>query len=255
MSLILNKLVQTQDGTFTLRHPDYDEEFHSNKGARFEANSLYMDASGFRRHLRDTDDPRSLAVLDVGLGLGYNALATIESWMQGKGAQDLLLISLEQTADLVAAVADPSCAWKQGWSSHWQVWSAALQDELRWQATFTHPQSSRTLRWQVLVGDAREADLSSFAFDYIWQDAFSPRKNPELWSIAWFEKLCASSHPSVQLVTYSVARMVRDHMEAAGWMQERVKTPQAQSGEGTGKKQWLLARLRLSQAQENLSTI
>lgn len=247
MTLTLDELVVTQDGTITLRHPDYDEDFHSIKGARFEADSLYMEASGFRSYLQTTASAETLGVLDVGLGLGYNALMTIECWMLGQGTQDLDLISLEHTPELVRSLADPACAWKEGWPETWKSWSQSLEkktDEELWTAVVQHPRSDKKLRWQVLVGDARDANLSVWTFHYIWQDAFSPKKNPELWSVEWFEKLRAVSDPAVQLVTYSVARLVRDHLEAASWTQERVKTPQAKSGEGTGKKQWLLARLK-----------
>ncbi|WP_141731193.1 MnmC family methyltransferase [Oligoflexus tunisiensis] len=245
MAVSLNDLVVTQDGTLTLRHPAYDEEFHSIKGARFEADSLYMEASGFRSHVLASD--QTLGVLDVGLGLGYNALMTLECWMQGSGSHDLQLVSLEHTPELVAALADPQCNWKEGWSEDWKLWSQSLQQDPEtgnWKARVQHPCSGRFFHWLVLVGDARLADLSALTFHYIWQDAFSPKKNPELWSVEWFEKLRAVSHPTVQLVTYSVARMVRDNLEGASWSQERMKTPQAQSGEGTGKKQWLRAWLR-----------
>jgi tRNA U34 5-methylaminomethyl-2-thiouridine-forming methyltransferase MnmC len=246
MTVSLDELVVTQDGSMTMRHPEYDEEFHSIKGARFEADSLYMEASGFRSRLMISEASDTLDVLDVGLGLGYNALMTLECWMQGGGLQDLNLVSLEHTPELVRSLADPLCGWKQGWPDEWKTWSQRLHKIAgtdNWTADFEHPHSGKKMNWLVLVGDARAADLSAYTFHYIWQDAFSPKKNPELWSIAWFEKLRAASHPTVQLVTYSVARLVRDHLEAASWIQERVKTPQARNGEGSGKKQWLLARL------------
>jgi tRNA U34 5-methylaminomethyl-2-thiouridine-forming methyltransferase MnmC len=247
MTRMLDELVVTQDGTITLRHPAYDEDFHSIKGARFEADSLYMEASGFRSHLTTSTSAGTLGVLDVGLGLGYNALMTIECWSEGLGAQDLDLISLEHTPQLVQSLTDPACAWKEGWPATWKNWSQSLEKKTNneaWTATFQHPLSGKKLSWRVLVGDARHADLSPWTFHYIWQDAFSPKKNPELWSVEWFEKLRAASDPSVRLVTYSVARIVRDHLEAAAWTQERLKTPQAQSRDGTGKKQWLLAQLK-----------
>lgn len=247
MNVSLDELVMTQDGTITLRHPVYDEEFHSIKGARFEADSLYMEASGFRSHLVATESIETLGVLDVGLGLGYNALMTIECWMQGRGTQDLNLVSLEHTPELVVALAEAGCPWKEGWSDAWKLWSQSLQKKAEtdeWAATFQHPRTGKKLSWLVMVGDARLADLSAWTFHYIWQDAFSPKKNPELWSVEWFEKLRAVSHPTVQLVTYSVARLVRDHLEVASWTQERVKTPQAKNGEGSGKRQWLLARVK-----------
>jgi len=247
MIISLDALLVTQDGTLTLRHPAYDEAFHSTQGARLEADCLYMEASGFRSALLAAHAERVLGVLDVGLGLGYNALMTIECWMQSAGHEDLCLVSLEHTPELVMALADPACGWKEGWPQAWHEWSESLQKHVEndnWQARWQHPRSGRELRWHVLVGDACSADLSAYRFHYIWQDAFSPRKNPELWSAAWFGKLRAVSYPTVQLVTYSVARLVRDNLEAALWDQERVKTPQAQSGAAAGKRQWLRARLK-----------
>ena len=67
--------VLTADGSLSLHQPAYGEEYHSKHGARTEAEALYMDASGFGARLACATAP--LAVFDVGLGLGYNALATI----------------------------------------------------------------------------------------------------------------------------------------------------------------------------------
>jgi len=255
MEQTFDAFVVTQDGTVTLHHPEYDEAFHSVQGARFEADSLYMQASGFRERMNRETKVSTCAVLDVGLGLGYNALMSIECWMQGLGSGELDLVSLEKTPELVLSLSDPACGWKEGWSEDWRLWSARLKKEEHssiWRAEFVHPKSGRSLRWLVSVGDARQSDLSPFAFDFVWQDAFSPRKNGELWSVEWFQKLREASRPEVQLVSYSVARIVRDHLEAAGWQPLRVKTSTSKQATITGKKQWLLARLL---DQKSLSTI
>lgn len=240
MNSFKNDQVRTDDGSFTIRHPDYDEEFHSKTGARRETYELYMLASGYQPRLQAADRDE-LGVLDVGLGLGYNALMTIELWMKGVGASALSLLSLEHTESLLDALTSPDTAWKEGWSEEWREWSKALKKDpenpKRWNACFAHPQTAQILQWTVQVGDAREADFQGHAFDFVWQDAFSSKKNPELWTVAWFEKIFASSKDSVSLVTYSVARLVRDNLEEAGWSQERFDA-------GGTKKQWLRARKR-----------
>ncbi len=248
-----DQFVKTQDGSITLRHPTYDEEFHSIHGARREADCLYMEASGFRKLLSQPQTQEALDVLDVGLGLAYNALMTIECWMQGLGESDLRLVSLEQSLELVQSLTDPSCPWKEGWSEDWKQWALSLRavgQIAEWQSRLIHPLTGRRLHWIVLIGDARQANLSAFAFDYIWQDAFSPKKNPELWSEEWFTKLRRHSAAKVQLVSYSVARLVRDHLEAAGWSPQRVKTPEIPGLGVAGKRNWLLASL-----SEDLKTI
>lgn len=229
--------VRTDDGSFTIRHPGYDEEFHSKTGARRETYELYMLASGYMARLQaaDRDD---IAVLDVGLGLGYNALMTIDLWMKGPGSSALSLLSLEHTEALLEALTSPETAWKEGWSEEWKKWSAQLKKSHEapnhWQATFAHPITAQILSWSAVVGDARDADFLGYDFDFVWQDAFSIKKNPELWTPTWFAKILASSKDQVCLVTYSVARTVRDALESSGWNQERFDA-------GGTKKQWLRA--------------
>ncbi|MCX6130733.1 MAG: MnmC family methyltransferase [Proteobacteria bacterium] len=246
MDTKLATLIRTEDGTLTLSHPDYDEAFHSKQGARFEADSLYMGASNFRAALATTAIGTRLTVLDVGLGLGYNALMTIECWFLSEGRVDLHLISLEQSKELVDALAAKDCRWKDAWPESWLHWSLALSEAQfsRRQARFKHPMSDCELMWDVQIGDARKADLPSDALDFIWQDAFSHKKNPELWTPDWFNKLRQASRPGVCLVSYSVARLVRDHMHEAGWIAQRFKAPAASAESLVPiKKQWLLARL------------
>ncbi|RYZ90589.1 MAG: hypothetical protein EOP04_03455 [Proteobacteria bacterium] len=230
--------VLTDDGSFTIRHPDYDEEFHSKSGARRETYELYMLASGYRARLQ-APERDEMGVLDVGLGLGYNALMTIDLWMQSPGTAGLTLLSLEHTEALLEALTSSDTAWKEGWSDEWKKWSLALKRSKDhpniWKTSFAHPLTAQILSWTARVGDARDADFHGQAFDFVWQDAFSSKKNPELWTPSWFAKILGASKETVSLVTYSVARSVRDSLELAGWSQERFDS-------GGTKKKWLRAR-------------
>ncbi len=234
--------VLTEDGSFTIRHPVYDEEFHSKTGARRETVELYMIASGYKDFLQIS--PQAIEVLDVGLGLGYNALMTIECWMNGPGLCDMSMLSLEHTEELLEALTAQETAWKDGWTEEWKNWSRQLKKDSddRWRAHFVHPLSQKNFLWTTQVGDGTTADFDGHNFDFVWQDAFSSKKNPELWTVEWFSKIAAASSPIVTLVTYSVARLVRDNLEAASWKQERIEAA------GT-KRHWLRARKFLLQAE------
>lgn len=235
MSKELGEIVVTADGSLTLKHPEHGENYHSHLGAHQEARDLYINGSGFVAALENS---QPLGVLDVGLGLGYNALITIESWLLAKRPPDIFLLSLEINPALVAALASGQAPWQKDWAPGWIDNSRKLQKlGTEWVATFSHPSGTK-LRWQVIVGDALKAELSSptGGFDFIWQDAFSPTKNPTLWSAEWFQKLAKSSHAGTVLVTYSVARMVKDALSASGWRWEKIP------GVVT-KKHWLKATL------------
>lgn len=237
----LGELVQTADGSLTLRDPHYGEEFHAAQGARFEAETLYIDYGGLRQRLAEATPSDSITVLDVGLGLGYNAIMTIEAWWESQSAAALHLVSLEQSKALVTSLSDPSCPWKSAWTPLWRQASESLRPQTNgnWLGALTHPTTQAPLRWDVLVGDAREARLDGLRLDFIWQDAFSPKKNPELWTEAWFQKLAVVSHPQTRLMTYSVARVVKDGLSGGGWKYKKFKAPGS-------KKEWLAAELELS---------
>ncbi len=61
--------------------------------------------------------------------------------------------------------------------------------------------------------------------DVIFFDAFSPDKQPELWTIDVFEKMIQVLKPNGYLVTYCAKGYVRRNMIAAGFNVERLAGP------------------------------
>ena len=96
-----------------MRHIGIDEDFHSRLGARTESEELYIERSGFVAFLREG---KKAEILDVGLGLGYNALATITHWMNESQVSDLNIISLEKEAGLVELLCSRSGPWMEDWT-------------------------------------------------------------------------------------------------------------------------------------------
>ena len=230
-------LVRTQDGSLTIRHPIHSQDFHSTEGARFEAWELYVVASGFLERLAE---PGHIAVLDVGMGLGYNACATIAAWFDGPGSAELSILSLEIESALVLAVASGKAPWMEGWGMSWLMGPQCLQSSgLQWEANVCHPKTNKSLRWIIELGDANRLNLAEIRlpFDFVWQDPFTPELNPNMWSSAWFDRLLKISSPTAKLMTYRVSRVVRDALIAGGWSAERFPS--------AGKKRhWLRAQPR-----------
>ncbi len=238
MQTVFGTLIETADGSLTIKHEGHQQDFHSLEGAKFEAWQLYIVSSGILERLQSSETP--VAVLDVGMGLGYNASATIAAWLSAKTPSALTLISLEIDIRLVAALAGGEAPWCKGWDASWLLGPKQLIKvaENHWLAVITHPSSSSPLKWDVYVGDASEAAIPKIkeGFEFVWQDPFTPELNPGMWSATWFERVRAASAPNVQLLTYSVARVVRDALEQGGWKAERFPA--------IGKKRhWLRGRI------------
>ena len=244
---------QTADGSWTLSHPGHFEWYHSADGAATEARSLYVDASGIAS---DFADGRSVRVLDVGLGLGYNALVTMDAWLQAGSKGPLEILSLENDEDLFAALCSGEAPWLAGWDPVWlgavtglvQVQGSNLEDQACqvWQARVVGPGGGQ-LKWRVCLGDARSGAAvaqiqAAGPFDYVWQDPFSSRKNPGMWGEDWFAEIAPAVRCGGCLMSYSVASRVRKALAAAGWRVERIPT-------STRKKRWLRA-FRLAREED-----
>jgi tRNA U34 5-methylaminomethyl-2-thiouridine-forming methyltransferase MnmC len=234
---MLGDLVETADGSLTLRHPGHAETYHSSAGAETEARELYVQRSGITAAF---DQGRKASVLDVGLGLAYNATATFDAWVSHPGPGSLSIYSLEHNHDLIRVLVDGRARWTAGWSaSRLALISSLRQQESGWSAEYRHPTADAVLIWKILVGEAHDTlALCPGGFDFVWQDPFSPEKNPAMWSEAWFSMLRKHCGDDAVLMSYSVARIVRDALAASGWDCERIPTPVRQ------KKHWLRAKPR-----------
>ncbi|MCX6127107.1 MAG: MnmC family methyltransferase [Proteobacteria bacterium] len=221
----IGELIPTDDGSWTVKHPGNGQNFHSTEGAKFEAWQLYVVASGLPAALSEQVRVR---VLDVGMGLGYNAAATIVAWLESPGQADLDLLSLELDPHLVQVLVDGLAPWCEGWSESWRAGPRALKksNERQFSAQIEHPLSHRVLHWSINVGDAslgkwRNGEL----FEFVWQDPFTPELNPVLWSVEWFEMLRSVSHAKTLLMTYSVSRIVKDALNSGNWAYKTFDTP------------------------------
>ncbi|MGE3611793.1 MAG: tRNA (5-methylaminomethyl-2-thiouridine)(34)-methyltransferase MnmD [Bacteriovoracaceae bacterium] len=190
--------VSTEDGSFTLFSEEFQEACHSTTGAKSETLLHYI--SGCR--VKEKAQQGEVTILEVGFGLGVGMLTTTESVPEAK----LTFLSLEIDEDLVEwfRLQNPHFEWKS--EHHFK---------------YLHYQNSN-LNLFILVGDARKTlqsflEIYPFKFNVIYQDAFSPKKNPTLWTKQWFKLLKENSLEDVILSTYSASTSIRKSLAESGW--------------------------------------
>jgi queuine tRNA-ribosyltransferase len=72
--------------------------------------------------------------------------------------------------------------------------------------------------WHLELGDLRQRlPRQSRPADIVFWDPFSPRANPELWTVAVFQSLRAAAADSCTLFTYSASTATRVALLLAGW--------------------------------------
>lgn len=206
----------TADGSSTLAHGQHGETYHSLAGAWTQARERYAAECGLRERGLELarDGVRTLRLLDVGTGLGFNLAAALEA-LAGTGVE-LDATSLERDAELLAhaASAPREPADLERWHAPVRT---ALIAALACDGARAVPLGDGSLR--LALGDAR-ASLAALpadaGFDAVFLDPFSPRVEPDLWSREFLAAVARRMAPGSRLSTYSAATEVRAGLLAAG---------------------------------------
>ncbi len=204
------KIIETLDQTKTLWSEYFNEAFHNLFGAYEE--TLYNYISGC--HIQDQFESRkSVHVLDVGFGLGIGLKAFIDEFKKHKTSGiHHSYTSVELDEDLFL----------------WSI-KETLPEYKFLKKDNTYICHIPELLITIYIGDGRKTLPEAFQmgllpqFTAIFQDAFSPKQNPILWTVEWFDDLKMMSSPDVYLSTYSSSVSVRKSMIAAGWKVMNVK--------------------------------
>jgi tRNA U34 5-methylaminomethyl-2-thiouridine-forming methyltransferase MnmC len=196
------RLLETDDGSITIFHPEYEQAMHTHSGAYTESLVKHINPSRLLEKI-----PEGINVLDVGFGMGYNILALLHEAANRRLRGRINVISLER---------DRSCGEL--------IEKAAFNDErdsaftLVKKAFFSGAAFQDDLSVSVLFGDARRtiSSIRGMSFDAVFHDPFSPSKNPELWTVEIFRILHDLMKEDAILTTYSSALQARSAMMEAG---------------------------------------
>jgi tRNA U34 5-methylaminomethyl-2-thiouridine-forming methyltransferase MnmC len=195
--------VRTEDGSQTLFSEAFQEACHSTSGAREETLLHYIKGCQVETKIQGQ---QSLSILEVGFGLGIGFLTTYE--VLASQTKPWKFLSLEIDRDLLE------------WFRQENLEHPLLKN-LVWQDNLLIAKNEQ-IELIIICGDAR-LELPKYLtthpvkWDCIYQDAFSPKKNPALWSVEWFTLLKKFSSSEVMLSTYSASTSIRKSLLEAGW--------------------------------------
>lgn len=213
------KILETEDNTQTLWSEYFDEACHNLSGAYEETIHNYI--LGCKIPDLITQQVH-VSILDVGFGVGVGLLAVINQ-LNSSPKKDVLLnyysIELDETLLLWSLEKTlPEIRFEK------KVYSHHSQSLIAYEANYNNQ-----LSIQIYLGDGRltlplahEMNLIK-PLNAIFQDAFSPKKNPALWSVEWFHFLAQISDQKVQLSTYSSSVSIRKSLILAGWSIENAQ--------------------------------
>jgi queuine tRNA-ribosyltransferase len=187
------------------------EVMHPIGGPLDEAERLHVGPSRLAERL-SSPGPGPVVVLDVGLGAGSNAAAALhlrESLSDQH--RPLAIVSLERSLAAFALALEPEHAAVFGWNPVTLPLASAL---LRHGAVATSRVDWRLCHADILEALPREPAAS---VDVVFWDPFSPRANPELWTLGAFRLLRHVCRRGASVHTYSGATSVRSALLLAGF--------------------------------------
>ncbi len=162
-------------------------------------------------------------ILETGLGLGLNFLATWQAWAaDAQRPSKLIFSSVEAypvgSADITLGAADfpalapyaaeLAAAWQpQPGLNRWQFAAGAVELHLYiGDVAAMLPQ----LQTRILAQKIPPADS-------VFLDGFNPKSNADMWALPCLQNIAACARAEAQLASWTVAASVRDNLSQAGF--------------------------------------
>ncbi len=196
----------TADGSYTFYSTEFGESFHSQFGAKQEAELKFVEPLNLRQRAQHSP----LFLLDICYGLGYNTAAALTAiWETNPDCQvELMALELDETVP------------KSSIAHHVLESYPAEIVEILAEFSATHSFQSDRLNAKLLLGDARttlqQVQSSGFKADAVFLDPFSPPVCPQLWTVEFLSLVAQCLKPDGNLATYSCSATVRSALLAAG---------------------------------------
>ena len=227
------QLVQLANGAQTLFSASYGEKLHPGLGPQAEAELLYVRQLKIRERLEN--HAGEFVIWDVGLGAAANAIAALRATREIAG--QLRIVSFDNTCEPLAFALKNSAA--LGYVAGYEKPVEALLGEQR----VEFQNGKLKVKWAfqlgdfpMLLGGSRRKETQTISGENqsepphvgcckfppphaIFYDAFSPAKNPAMWTLPVFENLFRALDPArpCALTTYSRSTLIRATLLLAGF--------------------------------------
>ena len=195
--------VLTKDGSFSLRSVFFQENFHSLFGALGETKMKFTAPSDLQR-FKD----KSLNVLDICFGLGYNSASLFDVLIKQKSYLNWYALEIDKKPIEYSLK-------NESFLKLWDPKVKKIFESLHREDYF----KDKFFKCKILWGDARKKINiipSANKFDLIYLDGFSPQKCPEVWTIEFLSKLTEMLKSQGYLITYSSSAAVRKTLRNLG---------------------------------------
>lgn len=208
------RLVRLLNGAHTVFAVAYGETMHPGAGPAAEAERLHVRQLKLRERLACHAGP--FVVWDVGLGIAANALTLLR--LTRDLPAPLRVVSFDHTTGAAEFALAHANALEHLRGYEPQLRALLAEHRIQFQ------DGVRRVEWELHVADfpsllVSDASRRLPAPHAIFHDAFSPAKNPAMWTLPLFERVFGLLDPGqpCALATYSRSTLVRVTLLLAGF--------------------------------------
>ena len=202
------EIIITDDGSTTIRIPDWDENYHSTHGAIQEAKHVFI-----KNGLDIFKNQDSISILEIGFGTGLNTFIT---FLETANKEKVNYVGVEAYPISTEEIAQMNYVSELQATQYQAVFDKMHSCDWESQQNITD-NFILTKRKQFFqdIDDKEQYDL-------IYFDAFGFPLQPELWSEAIFKKMYEALLPKGTLVTYACRSSIKNAMLSVGFSIEKL---------------------------------
>ena len=202
----------TSDGSSSIYLPELDETYHSKHGAIQEAYHVFI-KNGLDKFVNGS----KVTILEIGLGSGLNCFITY---------LEAIKRSLKVNYDGVEAYplkAEEISLLNYVKELNAVKYSSVFSEIHRciWEEKHNLDDNFQLIKRKQFIKEIEDQNR----FDLVYFDAFGPNVQPDLWTVAIFQKMYNALKNKGVLVTYSAKGSVRRAMQEVGFKIERLPGP------------------------------
>lgn len=211
--MLERKLISTDDGSATIFIPEWNESYHSKRGAVQEAIHVFI------QNGLDKISNKKISVLEIGFGTGLNSFLTLLNAF--KRDLDISYTGLEkypvQPSEYQLLNYSKSIFDNSELIDLKEIELNDLYQKIMDSDWGDFQKINQNFRLKKVETDFFEFDYPESEFDLVYFDAFGARVQPELWTLELFEKIHFGMKTGGLLTTYSSKGSVRRALKELGF--------------------------------------
>ena len=202
------EIIITDDGSTTIRIPDWDENYHSTHGAIQEAKHVFI-----KNGLDLFQKQDSISILEIGFGTGLNAFIT---FLETLNKEKVNYVGVEAYPISTEEIAQMNYVTELQAAQYQAVFDKMHSCD--WESQQNITDNFILTKRKQFFQDIEDKNQ----FNLIYFDAFGFPLQPELWSEAIFKKMYDALLPKGTLVTYACRSSIKNAMLSVGFSIEKL---------------------------------